>query len=75
MTDGFRNVMRSDGSMHLEHQVGSMRFDLSDGSVTQVISSAGGLRTVIRPDGSCGTEQTLGNMRLNLDRGDFDQLL
>ena len=75
MMGGLRNVIRPDGSVHLEHQVGTMRFDLADGSMTQVLPSAGGLQTVIRPDGSCGMEQTLGNMRLNLDRGDFDQLL
>lgn len=74
MVNQFRNVMRSDGSMHLEQQMGTMRFDLSNGGMTQILSSVGNIQTVVRPDGSCGTEQTFGNLRFNLDRGEFDQL-
>ena len=62
MDTGFRSVIRSDGTMHFEHEIGNARFDLSDGSMTQVL-------------GSIGLEQTVGNMRFNLGQGNFDQLL
>lgn len=75
MDTGFRNVIKPDGSTHLEHQIGTMRFDLATGRMTQILPSPGGMQSVIRPDGSCGLEQTVGNMRINLDKGDFDQLL
>lgn len=75
MDTGFRNVIKPDGSMHLEQQIGTMRFDLATGQMTQLVPSAGTMQNVIRPDGSCGLEQTVGNMRINLDKGDFDQLL
>lgn len=75
MDTGFRSVIRSDGSMHFEQQVGNMRFDLSDGSMTQVLGSFGDMQSVVRPNGSIGLEQTVGNMRFNLGQGNFDQLL
>lgn len=75
MDTGFRSVIGSDGATHLEHQIGTMRFDLATGRMTQLVPSAGTMQSVVRPDGSCGLEQTVGNMRINLDKGDFDQLL
>lgn len=75
MGTDFRSVIRSDGTMHFEQRVGNMRFDLSDGSMTQVLGSFGDMQNVARPDGSIGIEQTVGNMRFNLDQGSFDQLL
>lgn len=75
MDTGFRSVIRPDGTVHFEQQVGNMRFDLSDGSMTQVLGSFGDMQNVALPDGSIGIEQTVGNMRFNLDQGNFDQLL
>lgn len=75
MDTGFRSVISSGGSMHFEQQVGNMRFDLSDGSMTQILGSFGDTQSVARPDGSIGIEQTVGNMRFNVDQGNFDQLL
>lgn len=75
MDTGLRNVIKPDGSMHLEQQIGTMRFDLATGQMTQLLPSAGTMQSVIRPDGSCGLEQTVSNMRISLDKGDFDQLL
>ncbi len=75
MDTGFRSVIRPDGTVHFEQQVGNMRFDLSDGSMTQVLGSFGDMQSVVRPNGSIGLEQTAGNMRFSLDQGNVDQLL
>ncbi len=75
MGTDFRSVIRSDGTMHFEHEIGNARFDLSDGSMTQVLGSFGDMQSVVRPNGSIGLEQTVGNMRFNLDQGNVDQLL
>ena len=75
MDTGFRNVIKPDGSMHLEQQIGTMRFDLATGQMTQLLPSAGTMQSVVRPDGSCGLEQTVGNMRFNIDQGSYDLLL
>lgn len=75
MDTGFRSVIGSDGAMHLEHQVGTMRFDLASGQMTQVLPSPSGMRSVIRPNGSFGLEQTIGNMRFNIEQGNYDLLL
>lgn len=75
MDTGFRSVIGSDGAMHLDHQVGTMRFDLASGQMTQVLPSPSGMRSVIRPNGSFGLEQTIGNMRFNIDQGNYDLLL
>ena len=70
----FRHVVRSDGSVHLEHQAGTMRFDLTDGSISHVISGAGSMQTVIRPDGSTEIEHQTSNMRVNISNGSISQL-
>lgn len=75
MDTGFRSVIGSDGATHLEHQVGTMRFDLATGQMTQVLPLPSGMRSVIRPDGSFGLEQTVGNMRFNIEQGNYDLLL
>lgn len=77
MDTGFRSVIGSDGATHLEHQIGTMRFDLATGQMTQVLPSPGGIhiQSVIRPNGSFGLEQTVGNMRFNIDQGSYDLLL
>ena len=75
MDTGFRSVIGSDGAMHLEHQVGTIRFDLASGQMTQVLPSPSGMRSVIRSNGSFGLEQTVGNMRFNIDQGSYDLLL
>ena len=48
MDTGFRSVIGSDGATHLEHQIGTMRFDLVTGRMTQVLPSPGGIQSVIR---------------------------
>ena len=75
MNNGFRSVIGSDGSMHLENQVGSLRYDLSDGSVDQILSSSGGFTSVIKNNGSVNLEHTIGNMRFTLGKSGFEQLL
>ncbi|HJA29784.1 MAG TPA: hypothetical protein IAA15_09510 [Candidatus Olsenella pullicola] len=75
MDTGFRSVIGSDGAMHLEHQVGTIRFDLASGQMTQVLPSPSGMRSVIRSNGSFGLEQTIGNMRFNIEQGSYDLLL
>ena len=75
MDTGFRSVIGSDGAMHLEHQVGTMRFDLASGQMTQVLPSPSCMRSVIRPNGSFGLEQTIGTMRFNIEQGNYDLLL
>ena len=75
MDTGFRSVIGSDGATHLERQIGTMRFDLTTGRMTQMLPSPSSMQSVIRPDGSCGLEQTVGNMRFNIDQGSYDLLL
>ncbi len=69
-----RHLFRSDGTTGLEHQVGSMRFDLNDpGKPTYVLSEReGGMRTVIRPDGKIAHEWETGNMRFSDDKSGFE---
>lgn len=73
----FRNVLKPDGRIHMEQEIGSMRFDLTDGALTQKVGRSDPIQPVIRPDGSYGMEQTVGTMRFNLDRpsSGFDQFI
>lgn len=73
----FRSAIKPGGRLNLERDVGSMRFDLTDGTVTHRVMRSAPIQTVIRPDGSFGMEQTVGNMRFNLDKPScgFDQLI
>ena len=75
MNNGFRSVIGSDGSMHLENQVGSLRYNLSNGSVDQILASSGNLTSVIKNNGSVDLEHTIRNMRFTLGKPDFEQLL
>lgn len=75
MNNGFRSVIGSDGSMHLENQVGSLRYDLSDGSVDHILASSGNFTSVIKNNGSIDFEHTIGNMRFTLGKPGFEHLL
>ena len=70
----FRTVLKPDGSRHVERDIGNMRIDQTDGSITRKISQLGDTQRVMRPDGSFGTERIVGNMRYNLETGKFDRL-
>lgn len=71
---GLRNVFGADGSVHQEQQVGSMRLDLTNGRLSQVMGEPGGIQTVVGPDGSTHLEQVIGTMRINLTSGGVDTL-
>ena len=75
MNNGFRSAIASNGSMHLENQVGSLRYNLGNGSVDHILASSGNLTSVIKGDGSVDLEHTIGNMRFTLGKQGFEQLL
>lgn len=41
-----RNVLKPDGTMHIEQQVGNMRYDLTTGQVDTVVPGAGATNLV-----------------------------
>lgn len=75
MNNGFRSIIGSDGSIHLENQVGSLRYDLTDGSVDQILSKSGAFTSISKSNGSIDLEHTIGNMRFTLGKSGFEQIL
>lgn len=75
MDNGFRSIIRSDGSIHLENQIGSLRYDLTDGSVDQILSKSGAFTSISKSNGSIDLEHTIGNMRFTLGKSGFEQIL
>ena len=59
-----RNVLKPDGTAHIEQQVGNMRYDLTTGQVDMVVPGAGATNLV-----------TTGSIRQDLGRPGFDTLL
>lgn len=70
----FRNVFKSDGSVHQEQRVGNMRFDLTTGKTSTVFGKSGGIQTVIGPDGQTHIEHQMGNTRFDITNGKMDHL-
>lgn len=70
-----RNVLRPDGTVHIEQQVGNMRYDLTTGQVETVVPGAGATNLVLGADGRQHVELATGNIRQNLGRPGFDTLL
>ena len=69
MDGSYRTVLGPDG-LHMEQELGSMRWDLMTGETSTVLGPSGdGLRTVTRPDGRTVLEQQVGTMRFSPDRG------
>ena len=62
-----RNVLKPDGTAHIEQQVGNMRYDLTTGQVDTVVPAAGSAASAI--------ELTTGSIRQDLGRPGFDTLL
>ena len=46
-----RNVLKPDGTAHIEQQVGNMRYDLTTGQVDTVVPGAGATNLVFGVDG------------------------
>lgn len=67
----FQNVLGNDGQMHLENQVGNMRFDLTTGEMKTVIPSGGTINLVLGKDGA-QTEINSGHMRQTLGKPGFE---
>ena len=67
-----RNVLKPDGTVHIEQQVGNMRYDLTTGQVETVVPAAGATNLVFGADGRQHVELTTGNIRQNLGRPGFD---
>lgn len=70
-----RYVMKPDGSLHIESEVGSMRFDLTDGTTSTVMGNgvtSNGMHSVFGQDGSVSTEWQSGSMRFTLGQPGFD---
>ena len=70
-----RNVLKPDGTVHIEQQVANMRYDLTTGQVETVVPGAGATNLVFGADGRQHVELTTGNIRRNLGRPGFDTLL
>lgn len=70
-----RNVLKPDGAVHIEQQVGNMRYDLTTGRVETVVPGAGATNLVFGADGRQRIELTAGNIRQNLGGPGFDTLL
>lgn len=45
------NVLEPDGTVHIEQQVGNMRYDLTTGQVETVVPAAGATNLVFGADG------------------------
>ena len=45
------NVLEPDGTVHIEQQVGNMRYDLTMGQVETVVPAAGATNLVFGADG------------------------
>lgn len=45
------NVLKPDGTVHIEQQVGNMRYDLTTGQVDTVVPGAGATNLVFGVDG------------------------
>ena len=69
------NVLKPDGTMHIEQQVGNMRYDLTAGQVETVVPGAGATNLVFGADGRPHVELTTGSIRQDLGRPGFDTLL
>ena len=71
----FQNVISSDGRMHLENQVGNLRFDLTTGQTKTVIPTGPGMNLVMGRDGQTHTEMQIGQMRQTIGKSGCDWLL
>ena len=70
-----RNVLKPDGTAHIEQQVGNMRYDLTTRQVDAVVPGAGATNLVFGADGRPHVELTTGSIRQDLGRPGFDTLL
>lgn len=70
-----RNVIGSDGRMHLENQVGNLRFDPTIGQTKAVIPTDSGMNLVMGQDGQTHAETQIGQMRQTIGKPGFDLLL
>lgn len=70
-----RNVLKPDGTAHIEQQVGNMRYDLTTRQVDTVVSGAGATNLVFGADGRPHVELTTGSIRQDLGRPGLDTLL
>lgn len=70
-----RNVLKPDGTAHIEQQVGNMRYDLTKRQVDAMVPGAGATNLVFGADGRPHVELTTGSIRQDLGRPGFDMLL
>ena len=63
-----RNVLKPDGTAHIEQQVGNMRYDLTTRQVDTVVPGAGATNLVFGADGRPHVELTTGSIRQDLGR-------
>lgn len=70
-----RNVLKPDGTVHIEQQVGNMRYDLTTGQVETEVPGAGATNLIFGVDGRLHVELTTGSIRQDLGRPGFDTLL
>ena len=70
-----RNVLKPDGTVHIEQQVGNMRYDLTTGQVDTVVPGADDPNLVFGADGPPHVELTTGSIRQGLGMPGFDTLL
>ena len=70
-----RSVIKPDGSVHMEQDLGCTRLDLTTGEASTVLGSGAGPHLVIGPDGHAATEWQSGAMRLTIGQPGFDTIL
>ena len=69
-----RWLMKADGQMHIEQDLGRMRVDLTTGETSTVIGNPDGPHAVWRQDGSTAMEWRLGKLRFSSDQSGFDTI-
>lgn len=63
-----RRVVMPDGSVHVERTFGNVRYDLTTGLATTVISAPNStMSQVVRPDGTVAMETVVGGVRRSTD--------
>lgn len=70
-----QSVIKPDGSVHVEQDLGGTRHDLTTGEASTVLGSGAGPYLVIGPDGHAATEWQSGAMRLTIGQPGFDTML
>lgn len=70
-----RSVFDPNNGVHIENQVGNVRFNALTRQPTYIMNESMGMRTVIGPDGKIHIERQVGNLRQDVTNGNTSWLL